>query len=134
MHRDLGYNRLRGGDSHDGSSRTTSGQALPQQLQSGQAHSPDHPLRKIDQFIDFDFIYQEVADEHNLKGNVSVPSPLILKLMLLYQDQLQRTGGTPSQSGCLLQAKRREFLTQVPIFRQLLWQFMILSHPAGPGA
>ena len=94
----------------------------------------NHPLGKIDQLIGFDFIYQEVADEHSLKSNVSVPPPLILKLVLLYQDQLQRAGGTPSQSGCLLQAKRREFLTQVPIFRQLLWQFMILSHPAGPGA
>jgi len=109
-------------------------EALLQQLQSGQAHPRESPLTQNRPIHRFDFIYQEVADEHNLKGNVSVPSPLILKLMLLYQDQLQRTGGTPSQSGCLLQAKRREFLTQVPIFRQLLWQFMILSHPAGPGA
>jgi transposase len=44
---------------------------------------PDHPLRRIDQLIDFDFIYQEVADKYGFNGNVSVPPPVILKLMLL---------------------------------------------------
>jgi transposase len=43
----------------------------------------DHPLRKIDQLIDFDFTYQEVAGSYGIKGNVSVPPPVILKLMLL---------------------------------------------------
>lgn len=43
----------------------------------------DHPLRRIDQLIDFDFIYQEVADKYGFNGNVSVPPPVILKLMLL---------------------------------------------------
>jgi len=44
---------------------------------------PSHPLRKIDQLIDFNFIYQEVADRYGFNGNVSVPPPVILKLMLL---------------------------------------------------
>ena len=44
---------------------------------------PDHPLRKIRALIDFDFTYQEVADRYGANGNVSVPPPVILKLMLL---------------------------------------------------
>ena len=43
----------------------------------------DHPLRKIDQFIDFNFVSKEVKDKYGPNGNVSVPPPLILKLMLL---------------------------------------------------
>ena len=44
---------------------------------------PDHPLRRIAQLIDFDFIYEEVKDCYGLKGHVSIPPPVILKLMLL---------------------------------------------------
>ena len=44
---------------------------------------PNHPLRKIDQLIDFGFVYQEVADRYGCNGNVSLPPPIILKLMLL---------------------------------------------------
>src|SRR3990172_6718403 len=44
---------------------------------------PDHPLRKIDQLIDFEFVYKEVADKYGSNGNVSVAPPVILKLMLL---------------------------------------------------
>lgn len=43
----------------------------------------DHPLRRIKEIIDFDFIYGEVADKYGVNGNVSVPPPVILKLMLL---------------------------------------------------
>jgi transposase len=43
----------------------------------------NHPLRKIEQFIDFDFAYREVADKYGPNGNVSVPPPVILKLLLL---------------------------------------------------
>jgi transposase len=43
----------------------------------------DHPLRKIAATIDFDFIYHEVKDTYGAKGNVSVPPPVILKMMLL---------------------------------------------------
>jgi len=43
----------------------------------------NHPLRHIAQRIDFDFAYQEVADTSGDNGNVSVPPPMVLKLMLL---------------------------------------------------
>ena len=43
----------------------------------------DHILRKIEQKIDFDFIYKEVKDTYGDNGNVSVPPPVILKIMLL---------------------------------------------------
>jgi transposase len=43
----------------------------------------NHVLRKIQDTIDFDFIYKEVEDTYGDKGNVSVPPPVILKLMLL---------------------------------------------------
>jgi len=36
----------------------------------------EHPLRKIDEKIDFDFIYKEVEDTYGQKGNVSVPPPV----------------------------------------------------------
>jgi len=43
----------------------------------------DHPLRRIAAKVDFDFSYREVADRYGTKGNVSVPPPVVLKLMLL---------------------------------------------------
>jgi transposase len=43
----------------------------------------DHPLRNIARRIDFDFAYRDVADSYGANGNVSVPPPIILKLMLL---------------------------------------------------
>ena len=43
----------------------------------------DHPLRKIKERIDFDFIYGEVKDAYGTTGNISIPPPVILKLMLL---------------------------------------------------
>ena len=43
----------------------------------------DHPLRKIKELIDFDFIYGEVKDAYGTTGNISIPPPVILKLMLL---------------------------------------------------
>lgn len=42
-----------------------------------------HPLRGINDVIDFEFIYKEVKDNYGSNGNVSVPPPVILKLMLL---------------------------------------------------
>jgi len=41
------------------------------------------PLRRIQEKINFDFIYDEVKDSYGYKGNVSVPPPVILKMMLL---------------------------------------------------
>ena len=43
----------------------------------------DYPLRKIQEKIDFDFIYDEVKDSYRYKGNISVPPPVILKMTLL---------------------------------------------------
>ena len=43
----------------------------------------DHILRKVKTHIDFDFIYGQVKDLYGSKGNVSVPPPVILKLMFL---------------------------------------------------
>ena len=43
----------------------------------------NHPLRHIAQRIDFDFAYQEVAETYGDNGHVSVPPPLVRKLMLL---------------------------------------------------
>jgi transposase len=43
----------------------------------------DHILRKISQKVDFDFVYDEVKETYGSNGNVSVPPPVILKLMLL---------------------------------------------------
>jgi len=43
----------------------------------------DHILRKILKKIDFDFIYGEVKDSYGNNGNVSVPPPVILKILLL---------------------------------------------------
>lgn len=43
----------------------------------------DHILRKINKHINFEFIYNQVQDTYGNKGNVSVPPPVILKMMLL---------------------------------------------------
>ncbi len=43
----------------------------------------DHLLRKIQKHVNFEFIYKEVEETYGLNGNVSVPPPVILKLMLL---------------------------------------------------
>jgi transposase len=44
---------------------------------------PDHLLRQIRTQVDFDFTYELVRQRYGRKGNVSVPPPVILKLMLL---------------------------------------------------
>lgn len=43
----------------------------------------DHPLRRIKELVDFDFIYKEVENTYGKNGNISVPPPVILKLMFL---------------------------------------------------
>jgi transposase len=44
---------------------------------------PDHLLRKIRTQVDFDFTYDLVRPYYGVKGNVSVPPPVRLKMMLL---------------------------------------------------
>jgi len=43
----------------------------------------DHVLRKVARMVDFDFVYHEVRDRYGYNGNVSVPPPMIIKLMVL---------------------------------------------------
>lgn len=43
----------------------------------------NHIIRQIAGHIDFDFVYKQVRDTYGVKGNVSIPPPVILKLMLL---------------------------------------------------
>jgi transposase len=43
----------------------------------------DHLLRKVRAMVDFEFTYGLVRKHYGVKGNVSVPPPVILKLMLL---------------------------------------------------
>lgn len=43
----------------------------------------NHVLRKVAQRVDFDFVYAEVKQSYGHNGNVSVPPPMILKLMVL---------------------------------------------------
>lgn len=43
----------------------------------------NHPLRHIAQRIDFEFAYTEVAATYGDNGHVSVPPPVVLKLILL---------------------------------------------------
>ncbi|MDP2968735.1 MAG: IS1182 family transposase, partial [Deltaproteobacteria bacterium] len=53
------------------------------QINLDQRVPKDHLLRKIQEKIDFDFIYAEVKDAYGDNGNVSIPPPAILKMMLL---------------------------------------------------
>ena len=53
------------------------------QIKLDQKVPRDHILRKIQEQIDFDFIYAEVKDSYGDNGNVSIPPPVILKMMLL---------------------------------------------------
>lgn len=43
----------------------------------------DHPLRRLEQTVDFSFVYSEVESAYGAVGNESIPPPVILKLMLL---------------------------------------------------
>jgi len=44
---------------------------------------PNHPLRKVAKVIDFGFVSDEVEHLYGTNGNVSVPPPVILKLLVL---------------------------------------------------
>jgi len=43
----------------------------------------DHPLRKIREVVDFDFVRAEVAHLYGYNGNESVPPESLLKMMFL---------------------------------------------------
>lgn len=67
----------------------------------------NHILRKIKALIDFDFIYQEVKEYYGNKGNVSVPPPVILKMMLLLMLYNVRS--------------ERELMDTIPVRLDWLW-------------
>ena len=67
----------------------------------------DHILRKIRNHIDFDFAYNEVIDTYGDNGNVSVPPPVILKMMLLLVLYNVRS--------------EREFMKTIPVRLDWLW-------------
>ncbi len=55
----------------------------------------DHPLHRIREIIDFDFIYKEVEDTYGKNGNVSIPPPIILKLIpLLFFYNVRQRGNS----------------------------------------
>jgi len=64
-------------------------------------------LRKIRGHIDFEFIYREVKDYYGGKGNISVPPPVILKMMLLLILYNVRS--------------EREFMNTLPMRLDWLW-------------
>jgi hypothetical protein len=53
------------------------------QINLEQRVPPNHTLGKIQEKIDFDFVYGEVKDTYRDNGNVSIPPPATLKIMLL---------------------------------------------------
>jgi transposase len=67
----------------------------------------DHTLRKIQERIDFDFVYQEVKDTYGDNGNVSIRPPIILKMMLLLVLYNVRS--------------EREFMDTIPLRLDWLW-------------
>jgi len=43
----------------------------------------NHPLRKLKEILNLDFMYGLLKDKYGYNGNVSVPPPLIMKMMIL---------------------------------------------------
>ena len=67
----------------------------------------EHPLRKIKQLLDFDFIRSQVADLYGTNGNQSVDPAVILKLMfLLFYENIK---------------SERALLRQLPLRLDWLW-------------
>ncbi len=67
----------------------------------------DHPLRKIDELVDFDFIRSKVADRYGKCGNQSVDPVVILKLMfLLFYENVK---------------SERALMSQLPLRLDWLW-------------
>ena len=77
------------------------------QLNLEQKIPQSHILRKIKEKIDFDFIYNEVRESYGGNGNVSVPPPIILKMMLLLVLYNVRS--------------ERELMTTIPLRLDWLW-------------
>ncbi len=66
-----------------------------------------HPLRKIEQLVDFNFIRSQVADRYGTRGNESVDPAVILKLMfLLFYENIK---------------SERALMAQLPLRMDWLW-------------
>jgi len=71
-----------------------------------------HILRRIRNQVDFDFIYDEVRDCYGSNGNVSVPPPALLKMMLLLvlynvRSERELMNREPSGSGLIIDINQR---------------------------
>jgi len=67
----------------------------------------DHPLRRIKQLVDFDFVRREVGDHYGRRGNPSVDPAVILKLMfLLFYENVK---------------SERTLMRQLPVRLDWLW-------------
>ena len=66
-----------------GKNKSTQLKLFYQRINLGKRIRKNHILRAVDQNVDFDFIYKEVEHFYGTNGNVSVPPPVILKLMFL---------------------------------------------------
>jgi transposase/uncharacterized protein (UPF0179 family) len=66
-----------------------------------------HPLRKIEEVLDLEFVSERVKERYGTNGNVSVPPPTIVKLMLLLVFYNVRS--------------ERELMTTVPERLDWLW-------------
>ena len=67
----------------------------------------NHPLRKIEQLVDFNFIRSKVADSYGTNGNESVDPVVILKLMfLLFYENIK---------------SERALMSQLPLRMDWLW-------------
>jgi len=67
----------------------------------------DHPLRKIEQLVDFSFIRSKVADLYGIRGNESIDPAVILKLMfLLFYENIK---------------SERALMSQLPLRMDWLW-------------
>ena len=67
----------------------------------------DHPLRRIKQIVNFDFVRSRVAELYGTKGNVSVDPVVILKLMfLLFLEKVK---------------SERQLMSQLPLRLDWLW-------------
>ena len=67
----------------------------------------DHPLRKIEQLVDFSFVRSKVADLYGQNGNPSVDPVVILKLMfLLFYENIK---------------SERALMSQLPLRLDWLW-------------
>ena len=61
----------------------------------------NHPLRRVDELIDFDFAYAKVKDCYGNSGNISIPPPVILKLML-QQLAIEQSGTATDCFGAMI--------------------------------